>query len=62
MTGYNVRNLKNSRLLRQDKGTLKCISEFLNCVRNNTPEPIPIEETFEVSHKIIEINDLLQKM
>ena len=45
--------IKNKRKIKQEKGQVECINKFLNAIRNGGPNPIPIDEIFEVQEKLL---------
>ena len=46
-------------LWNQDKGQLNCVKEFLDSINNQTKNPIPENEIFEVARVSIEISEIL---
>tara|TARA_A100001015_G_scaffold318888_1_gene440119 strand:+ start:3666 stop:5810 length:2145 start_codon:yes stop_codon:yes gene_type:complete len=55
LRGFGWRNFKAQSLFRQNKGQQNCVSEFINCVTDSKPLPIPIEELFEVAEVTIKV-------
>lgn len=43
-----------TRRTMQDKGHRSCCSAFLSAVQNLSPSPIPIDQIFDVQHKLLE--------
>ena len=56
LIGYGWPNFTKTKLWRQDKGQHACVQAYMNAIINNKPNPIPMDELFEVSQTSIEIN------
>ncbi len=49
LKGYGWSNFKNLKLFYQDKGQLKCLSDFINSIEEGTISPISLDEILEVN-------------
>ena len=45
----------NKKLLIQDKGQRACVSAFVDAINKGKESPIPINDIFEVQHKILSL-------
>lgn len=61
MEGYGWSNFKKMNLWRQDKGQQACVNAFIDSLVNHKAQPIPIDEIFEVSRTVIEINESIMQ-
>ena len=52
---WGSNKFKNIRLMRQDKGQLSCIKEFLNSIKKGCESPIDVEELFEVQRFLLKV-------
>jgi len=59
LKSYGFKNLRNKRLIRQDKGQLKCVASFVDSITNGLRSPIDLEEIFEVSEYSIKASEML---
>jgi hypothetical protein len=60
LRGWGWPGFKTHRLWRQDKGVMQCVKAFVDAMSGKAPQPIPLEEIFEVSRTSIEIAESLQ--
>jgi hypothetical protein len=49
------------RLWRQDKGQNACSAAFINAIEKGSPNPIPIQEIFEVARVTLEVSKQLRE-
>ena len=54
---WGANKLKNIRLIRQDKGQLNCIKEFINAIKDGDKSPIEFNEIIEVQSWLIKVMD-----
>ena len=59
LTGYGFNNFKSMRLWKQDKGQNDCVKAFVSAIKDNTAEPINVDEIFEVSEVSINLASTL---
>ena len=52
---WGANKLKNIRLIRQDKGQLNCIKEFINAIKDGDKSPIEFNEIIEVQSWLIKV-------
>ncbi len=60
LRGYGWKNFNHMNLWSQDKGQLNCVKLFVDAIQNNSNNPIPEEEIFEVARISIQIAELLR--
>lgn len=60
LRGYGWKNFNHMNLWSQDKGQLNCVKLFVEAIQNNSNNPIPQEEIFEVARISIQIAELLR--
>ncbi len=58
--GYGWNNFKKMTKLRQDKGQTQSVRDFIDSIKKGN-QLIPLEEIFEVSRTVIEIDKMLRK-
>jgi predicted dehydrogenase len=49
LRAFGWKDVKNSRLLRQDKGQKACAAAFVQAIAEGGPPPIPMDQIFEVA-------------
>lgn len=59
LTGYGFKGFKKMHLWQQDKGQKACAKAFVDAIKNGLPNPIPIDEIFEVSQVTLDVVNLL---
>ena len=60
LRGYGWKNFNHMNLWSQDKGQLNCVKLFVEAIQNNSNNPIPQEEIFEVARISVQIAELLR--
>ncbi len=61
LKGYDWRGFKKMDLWSQNKGQENCIKAFMKAVKHGEPNPIPLDEIFEVARVSVEISEYLRK-
>ena len=57
LRGFGWSGFRQVRLLRQDKGQVKCAEAFVEAIQGGDAPPIPYEELIEVSRVAIEVGE-----
>ncbi|WP_239710860.1 MULTISPECIES: bi-domain-containing oxidoreductase [unclassified Mammaliicoccus] len=61
LRAMGFKGFKSLKLKKQDKGHGECINQFLESVNtNNSTQPIPVEDIFEVSKICIELDEYIR--
>jgi predicted dehydrogenase len=55
LTGWGWPNFRKMNLWRQDKGNSLCAYAFVEAIRKDGDEPIPVDELFEVTRVSFEV-------
>ena len=55
LEAWGIPGFLNKKLLIQDKGQKACVSAFLDSINQGKESPIPINDIFEVQHKILSL-------